>query len=515
MKLCEGWDIELKKCFEKVLSSLTLRIFLITALILFAACGVTYLFIAWATPITYQSIASDALKEQADQLANKLQNTTLEESGPLLDSFRMDTGAEVTITDASDNIVEVSTSFVVEDTAVAGNSVTTITELDEFIATDPQVAAARRGDSPLGRLSSIVMSMAVSNSDWNIPFTFADSNETYHLMVAVSITAVNQTVETMGRVLPWLAMVILIISLLGALFYSRSITRPIVRISCISQKMADLDFSWQCEEKRGDEIGILGQNLNELSCHLSTALTDLKTANAALQEDIDHQRELERQRTAFFAAASHELKTPITVLQGQLSGMLAGVDIYQDRDKYLARCLAATGRMEKLVQEMLTISQMEKAGGVVKRELVLLTDILNAQIELVEDLSIQRRQTLHVEIMPCLTVIGDETMLGRAVMNLLTNAMNYSPPNSRISVCLESNKLGIQLSVENSNARIPEEALPHLFEAFYRVEASRSRETGGSGLGLYLVRMILDRHGATCQICNTDDGVKATVLFPT
>lgn len=504
----------MKKRFKRVRSSLTLRIFLITALILFAACAITYLFIAWATPITYQSIATDALKEQVNELVDVLQNVTLEESGPLLDSFRMDTGAEVTITDASGSAVEVPTSFVTEDTATAWSGITTTTASDEFIATDTQTSTAWSEDSPLGGLSGLVTAVAISNSDWNVPVAFADSSEIYQLMVTVSITSVNQTVEAMGRVLPWLAAVIFIISLLGALFYSRSITRPIVRISGISQKMAELDFSWQCGEKRGDEIGILGQNLNELSRRLSMALTDLKTANAALQEDIDRERELERQRTAFFAAASHELKTPITVLRGQLSGMLAGVDVYQDRDKYLARSLAVTGRMEKLVQEMLTISRMEKAGGAVKREPVLLSGLLTAQIQLAEDLSIQRRQTIHGEIAPCLTVMGDETLLGRAIMNLLTNAMNYSPLGALISVCLDSNEAGIQLSVENSNVHIPEEALPHLFEAFYRVESSRNRETGGSGLGLYLVNMIVERHGATCEICNTDDGVRATVLFP-
>jgi len=497
-----------------VRSSLTLRIFFITALILFAACAITYLFIAWATPITYQSIATDALQEQTYQLANNLQSTTLEESGPLLDNFRMDTGADVRITDASGKVVDVPTSFATEDTATAWSDVTTTTVSDEFIASDTKTATALSEDSPLGGLAGIVTAVAISNSDWNVPFAFADSSEMYELMVTVSIAAVNQTVEAMGRVLPWLAVVILAISLLGALFYSRYITRPIVRISGISQKMADLDFSWQCGENRGDEIGILGQNLNELSRSLSTALTDLKTANAALQEDIDYERELERQRTAFFAAASHELKTPITVLRGQLSGMLAGVDVYQDRDKYLARSLAVTGRMETLVQEMLTISRMERSGGAVKREVVLLSGLLKAQVELAEDLSIQRQQTIHAEIAQCLTVMGDETLLGRAILNLLTNAMNYSPPGSRISVCLESNEAGVQLGVENSNAHIPEEAMPHLFEAFYRVEASRSRETGGSGLGLYLVSMILDRHGAAYEICNTDDGVRATVLFP-
>lgn len=510
----------MKKCFEKVRRSLTIRIFLITALILFTACGVTYLFIAWATPITYQSIVTDALSEKVYELADRLQSTTLKESGPLFDNFLIDTGAGVTVTDGSGKEVALPTSIAIEgtvsdsaasDTAAAWSNVTITTTADEAVTSAVRGSAESVQPSAWGGLAT--GNVTVSNSGWDVPFSFCNSKEVYQLMVTANITAVNQTVETMGQVLPWLAVVILIISLLGALFYSRYITRPIVRLSGISQKMAVLDFSWECQEKRRDEIGILGQNLDELSRHLSAALTELKTANASLQEDIDHERELERQRTAFFSAASHELKTPITVLQGQLSGMLAGVDVYQDRDKYLARSLAVTGRMESLVQEMLTISRMEKVGSAVKREPVMLSGLLKAQIELSEDLAMQKEQIIQADIAPCITIIGDEMLLGRVVMNLLANAMNYSPAGSLISVHLGAQEGGVQLVVENSNAHIPEESLPHLFEAFYRVEASRSRETGGSGLGLYLVKMILDRHHAACEITNTDTGVKASVFF--
>lgn len=504
----------MKKCFETIRCSLTTRIFLMTALILFAACGVTYLFIAWATPISYQSIATDALGTKVDELVDKLQNTTLEESGSLFDRFLMDTGADVTVTDENGKEVELPNSVVTEGEATAGtwSGVASKSATDEAVVSDVQAATAESTET--WEDGSVIASVSITNSDWSVPVTFYDSGKIYQLMVTANVTAVNQTAEAMGRVLPWLAVVIFLISLLGALFYSRYITRPIVRLSGISQKMAAQDFSWECQEKRRDEIGVLGQNLNELSRHLSSALTELKTANASLQADIDRERELERQRTAFFAAASHELKTPITVLRGQLSGMLAGVDIYQDRDKYLARSLAVTGRMEKLVQEMLTISRMEKAGSAVKREPVMLSGLLKAQLELCEDLALQREQTIAAEIAPSITVMGDETLLGRALMNLLTNAMHYSPAGSLIAVRLSDEDNGTRLVVENSPAHIPEESLPHLFEAFYRVEASRNRETGGSGLGLYLVHMILERHGTACQISNTETGVRTSVFFP-
>ncbi len=162
---------------------------------------------------------------------------------------------------------------------------------------------------------------------------------------------------------PWLLLAMLLFSAACAFFYSRYLARPIVRLSGIAQSMAELDFGWQCQEQRRDEIGVLGRSLDHMAQQLSGALTELKQANDALRGEMEQERELERQRLAFFSAASHELKTPITILKGQLTGMLDGVDVYRDRDKYLARSLQVTGRMETLVQEILTISRMESGAA--------------------------------------------------------------------------------------------------------------------------------------------------------
>lgn len=124
---------------------------------------------------------------------------------------------------------------------------------------------------------------------------------------------------------PCLALALLAFSLLCAVGYSRYLARPIVRISSIAGRMAELDFQWKCGETRRDEIGALGRSLDEMAERLSAALAELEEANAALRGDMERARELERQRLAFFSAASHELKTPVTILKGQLSGMLDGV----------------------------------------------------------------------------------------------------------------------------------------------------------------------------------------------
>lgn len=269
----------------------------------------------------------------------------------------------------------------------------------------------------------------------------------------------------MRRVRPYLILFIFVLSLLGALFYSLCITRPIVGLTGISRKMAALDFNWRCPDTRKDEIGVLSRNLNELSDRLKAALLDLKEANASLQRDIDREREMERRRSAFFAAASHELKTPITVLKGQISGMLAGVDIYQDRDKYLARSLAVTGRMEKLIQEMLTISRMEQDSFAIRRDRVNLAGLIQEQISLAEDLAQLKEQELCVSLTPETVIPGDKILLSRVVSNLLANALHYSPEAALVSVRLFADETGAVLEIENSGAHIPEESLSRILSA--------------------------------------------------
>ena len=133
-------------------------------------------------------------------------------------------------------------------------------------------------------------------------------------------------VEALHKALPALVIVIVIVSVLVAVFYAWYITAPIKKISKMSRRMANMDFNNFCPVERTDEIGVLANSLNSLSSNLSAALMELKEANQKLQVDIDKEKELELRRMEFFSAASHELKTPITIIKGQLQGMLCGVD---------------------------------------------------------------------------------------------------------------------------------------------------------------------------------------------
>ncbi len=135
----------------------------------------------------------------------------------------------------------------------------------------------------------------------------------------------------------------------------------------MSKQMADMEFGGLCPVNRTDEVGVLSHSLNDLSKKLAAALSELQEANQKLQADIDRERQLERQRVEFFASASHELKTPITIIKGQLQGMLYQVGRYKDRETYLSEFLEVTDTLEKMVQDLLTISRLDTPGYICKK----------------------------------------------------------------------------------------------------------------------------------------------------
>ena len=488
---------------KKLSESLTARVFLITLLILLSAGAVTFGLIAWATPSTYTAVVTGDLTAQADQLVEQLAGTEEQSCGPLLDQFIRTSGAEAMLVGPDGRIADTGSQLAVQSVYEDSSLVITSVQGDSTVTYDA-------GTSHTDDTVAVTMS---EQATITAEVRFAGQEDSYTLYVTPRMEAENLAVRALAQMAPWILLVLLVFSLLCALVYSRYITRPIVRLSGIAGKMAQLDFQWESGEKRRDEIGRLGRSLDQMARKLSAALTDLEGANRALRGEVERERELDRQRMAFFNAASHELKTPVTILKGQLSGMLEGVGVYQDRDKYLLRSLQTTGRMENLIGEMLAISRMESGAAALRQETVDLSALTAGRLQQDAELFRQREQELVSALTPGVLVTGDPSLLGRAVGNLLSNAALYSPQGARIRVWCGFRDGRPALTVENTGARIPEEALPHLFEAFYRTENSRNRSTGGSGLGLYLVKMILDRHGAECAIENTKDGVKVTAQF--
>ena len=479
---------------KKLSESLTTRIFLITSFILLCAGAVTFALIAFATPSMYTSVVNSDLQQQTDALTEQLKETKFEDCGPVLDDFIRSTRADVMLLNSDGEIADTGSELSMQSKYKDDNiKVSTDGSGEDGSVSSSLGVSVAEGTGNTTTVTTMQQYSIIAD------VTFSDRPERYSLYVTPHLEEENLAVRALIQMAPWLLLVLLVLSLLCAFIYSRYITRPIVRLSGIAKKMSELDFNWKCNEQRRDEIGTLGHSLDQMSQRLSAALEELEAANRALR--------------AFFSAASHELKTPVTILKGQLSGMLEGIDVYQDRDKYLLRSLQVTGRMEHLIQEMLSISRMETGAATVKQESLELSALIERQLDFVKELIEQRGQRLAVQLNPEITVTGDASLLGKAIGNLLSNAILYSPDGAEIRVWCGIRRDKPAFTIENTGVHIQDDALPHLFEAFYRNEDSRNRSTGGSGLGLYLVRMILEKHHASCTIENTEDGVRATVQF--
>jgi two-component system sensor histidine kinase VanS len=343
--------------------------------------------------------------------------------------------------------------------------------------------------------------------------TFADSDSPYTLLLIRNPAKHTQTEEAIQKTLPMLCIVILVGSIISAFFYSWYMTAPIKKVSKLSKQMADMDFSGLCSAGRTDEIGVLSDSLNTLSRKLKTTLSELQEANQKLQADIDMERRLEKQRVEFFAAASHELKTPITIIKGQLQGMLYQVGRYKDRETYLAQSLEVTDTLERMVQELLTISRLDTSSYTCKKCNLNFSNLITNRLTAFEDLFMQNDLTVEQSISPEVYILGDIQLLQKVLDNLLGNAAAYSGAGNQVTIKLWKESEITTLTIENTGVHIPDENIPKLFEAFYRVDPSRNRQTGGTGLGLYIVKTILDLHGAKVEIANTVQGVIVSVQF--
>ena len=465
---------------KKIKSSLFAKVFLITSVMLLCISLLVFGMLAWLMPQTYSNRLNTILDKRAQDFISELEQVPFSDSGGLFDQF---------VADTEINSVELYNS--------GGDWVALpAKEFDnEWTGNIAQTAVAGPGET----------SPVLSNQYY---FSFSDCSDRYTLVVYGEAEQISELQQSFIRVFPIILLLVLAIALVISWLYSRMITKPVLEISRISEKMSDLQLDWTVDEQRTDELGTLGKSLNRLSRNLSTALSDLQNANRKLEADIEHEKELEQARTNFFSAVSHELKTPVTIIKGQLEGMLLGIGAYKDREKYLTRSLEIANTLETMVQEILTISRLETAGPDFKKDCLDCVQIIKSYLSETEDLIAGKDLQIHLDAPPSALMAGNKLLMEKVFSNLIGNAIKYSPQGASIYISIRMEHGQIEFSVENTGAHIPEDSIPKLFDAFYRVEQSRSRKTGGSGLGLYIVQEILHHHGSECMVCNTQAGVK-------
>lgn len=336
--------------------------------------------------------------------------------------------------------------------------------------------------------------------------TFSDRETEYALVVSSLSKTADLILSLMLHFLPVVFAIILLLSSLSALICSRVIVSPIAKISQISRRMISLDMTWKCEVETEDEIGVLASSLNTMAGRLHETMEELTNANRQLSDDVEKFKALEEQRRNFFAAVSHELKTPLTILKGQIENMILGYGDYQNHEKYLPEALKATEDMEYLIREIISISKMESMNLQDTLQKISLLTSVKETIETLLPLAKDKNIQIHQKISTDMVLSVNPSLWHKALSNIIGNAVRHSPCGENVLISMQSCENGNALIIENTGVFLPADDLPHMFTPFYRTDKSRSKATGGSGLGLYIVKTILGLHGMTCCIKNTAHG---------
>lgn len=292
-------------------------------------------------------------------------------------------------------------------------------------------------------------------------------------------------------------------------FVSRRVTKPILELNNISERMVQLDFEAKYQGKARNEIDLLGENINKLSDSLERTISELKTANNELQRDVEKKEAVDEMRKEFLANVSHELKTPIALIQGYAEGLQEEInDDPESRQFYCDVIVDEAAKMNNMVKKLLTLNQLEFGNDVVTMERFDITALVKNYIQSAAILTRQHEITVRMEEYPPIYAWADEFKIEEVFMNFFSNAVNHCEGEKIIDVKMEQKENIVRVSVFNTGKPIPEDSIGHIWEKFYKVDKARTREYGGSGVGLSIVKAIMESMNQKYGVINYNNGVE-------
>ncbi len=461
---------------KKIINSLSFKVFLISFIVQFFAGMLICLVLYSRTPEMLYSP-----KEELEDIVERLDDLTPGQATGLIDDFIRRTGVDIVIYDYDGHGLMLYS----EPADIIGTlTLKTRAEVD---------AAYDKLPENSGDLGSFMFSLKNDTNEYILSYFYYKDKE-------------NLVPRALANSYPLMILVVVTVSLISSMIYTVLFALPVKKLSRASHAMAGMDFTVRCDDRRKDEIGDLARDLNRMSSALDAKICEL-------ENEINRVRELESQKEMFFAAASHELKTPVTILEGHIRGMLEGVGPYADHDEYLSKSLRSVKRIESLINEILTASKMQLAEDIAFSS-VDMGEVLKLKLEESKDLFTIRDIKLSEDIDADLFFNGNKELTALAAGAFISNAVLYSHEGADISVSSHKEGHDIVTVIRNTDSHINEEDLPHLFEAFYRPDRSRSSRDGGSGLGLYLARLIITKQGGECSLSNGGKDVVAKISLP-
>lgn len=346
-----------------------------------------------------------------------------------------------------------------------------------------------------------------TNTEYMEMFGVLENGNWY--IISCTVESIRDSVKLANRFLAYVGGAAVLIGCIICWLIARRFTKPILTLAEISEKMTRLDFEAKYQGKEKNEIALLGANINKLSESLEKNISELKTANNELKKDIEKKEEIDEMRKEFLANVSHELKTPIALIQGYAEGLKEAVnDDEESREYYCEVIIDEANKMNTMVKRLLTLNQLESGNDVVTMERFDVASLISNYLQSADILVKQNEVRVVYRQKDPVFVWADEFKTEEVFMNYFSNALNHCAGEKIIEIKITQEDKKARISVFNTGEPIPEDSIEHVWEKFYKVDKARTREYGGSGVGLSIVKAIMDSMNQKYGVENFTDGVR-------
>ena len=336
----------------------------------------------------------------------------------------------------------------------------------------------------------------------------------YTLYIRIPISPIRESVKISNNFLFLIGLVAVLISGIVVLIITRKFTEPIVELNDIAKRMARLDFSKKYRiSDTDDEVNELGKSMNTVSDKLETTIKQLKETNIELEKDIEEKSKIDEMRKQFISDVSHELKTPIAIIQGYSEGLKENVNTDEEsRNFYVDVILDETSKMDALVKQLLELMKLEYGKREFNNTEFNIVELINEVIRKSKKLYEEKQITVELCGEKEAIVFADDFYIEQVVTNYFTNAMKHAKEvDGKRQIKIEVKKIEetgkTRISVFNTGDKIPEEDINRIWNRFYKIDSSRNREDGGTGIGLSLVKAIMNSYQNAYGVYNVDNGV--------
>lgn len=329
------------------------------------------------------------------------------------------------------------------------------------------------------------------------------------LMIWVPMAEISENADLSNNFTIIVGFITAFITSIWTIVVSDRFTKPIKEMNRLTKIMSNLNFTEALRIESKDELGELSQSINHLSQNLDKAINDLNEKNDKLEQDISHERQLDKMRKEFVSNVSHELKTPIFLIEGYAEGLKTNIaESEAKKEFYCDVIIEETEKMDALVKELLDLSHVESGLFTIDKTSFDLTTLTQAILSKYEKIFDENGFQIVTEIQDHLIILADKVRIEQVMVNFINNAINYSDEKKIIKLSLNQINEKVRLTIYNSGNPIPEDSLDKIWTCFYKVDKARTRGLGGTGLGLSIVRAILDAHGNTYGVNNIASGVE-------